>query len=95
MLNHPYENGTGTCDWCHETEVPSDEYGGLFFDFKVGDCVGWRCDYCESVVCGGHGEEWSSEDRDNADRMWQSVGKSTEFIDGPEWSSRWSWSFYR
>lgn len=95
MLNHPYENGTGTCDCCDETQVPTDEYGGVFYDFKVGDCTGWRCEYCEDVIYGGDGSDWSSDDHVNAERMWQSLGKSTEFVDGPEWTQRWSWEFYR
>lgn len=95
MLNHPYENGTGHCDSCHETMVPPDKYGGLFYDFDVKDCTGWRCDYCEDVVFGGHGLEWRTDEREDADRIWQSLGKSTEFVDGPEWTRRWSWEFYR
>lgn len=74
-MNHPFENGTGACMYCGtETQVGEFIVSSQFTRDTLEGC-GWACFECEEDVHGGHGEEWTIEERADADRMWASVGK--------------------
>lgn len=74
-LNHPYENGTGTCMYCEEETEFGDFIMTTAFTRDSLEGCGWACAACEKAVHGGHGDEWTHDELQAADRMWQYVGK--------------------